>query len=256
VLLGLSVIAAVLWTLISKGYSHVDLLLFTELTPGPNMAGGLLNAFVGSLIMPGLALLISAPIAVLIAIYLVESPSTHRLARYVRFFNDVLLSAPSIIVGLFIYIMVVRTMGHFSAMAGALSLAVIALPMIVRASEDVISLSAQPLREAVMALGAPRWAFVWLVLAHAARSGIITALLLAFARVLGETAPLLFTALNSSFLVTNLWQPMANLPVVIYQFAMSPYDNWQGLAWAGALMLTIVILVINLLARLIGMQKS
>ena len=251
------VIVAILWMLVSKGLTAIiNMPIFTATTPAPGVVGGLLNAIWGSVIMTLMAMVIATPIGVLVAVYFIDSGAGGRLANIVRFLNDVLLSMPSIIVGLFIYIVIVRTMGHFSAWAGALALAIIALPMIIRTSEDVLTLASDPLREAAFALGAQHWRVAWLLVAHAARSGIITAILLAGARIFGETAPLLFTALSNQFFTTNMNQPMANLPVVIFQYAMSPYADWQSLAWGGALLLTTMVLLTNIVARYISQFRS
>jgi len=255
-LFGIGIMAAILLTLLSKGWAGFSLPIFSQSTPAPDLIGGLKNAIVGSLLMTFIGMLISAPIGILAAIYLIDSGRGTKLSTLIRFFNDILLSAPSIVIGLFLYVLVVRMMGHFSGWAGALALAFIALPIIVRTSEDVLLLASDPLREAATALGAPRWKVAWLIGFHAARSGIITALLLAMARIFGETAPLLFTALSNQFYTNNLQQPMANLPVVIFQFAMSPYENWQDLAWAGALLLTLSILLISIIARCLGQKRN
>jgi len=254
--IGLGVMAAILLTLFSKGWDGFSLPIFSASTPAPDLIGGLKNAIVGSLLITLIGMVISAPIGILAAVYLVDAGRGKKLSTLIRFFNDILLSAPSIVIGLFIYVVVVRMMGHFSGWAGALALAFIALPIIVRASEDVLLLASDPLREAATALGAPRWKVAWLIGFHAARSGIITALLLAMARIFGETAPLLFTALSNQFFTQDLNKPMANLPVVIFQFAMSPYNNWQDLAWAGALLLTLSILFISIVARCLGKKRN
>lgn len=254
--LSLFVLSAILWSLIRRGLPALHWNLFTVATPAPGAEGGLSNAILGSVIITGLGILIAAPIGVLIATYLVEFGSKTRLSGYVRFVNDVLLSGPSIIAGLFVYAILVKPLGHFSGLAGAVSLAIIALPMVVRTTEDVLYLVSPMLKEAAIALGIPRWRVTLVIIYRSAKSGIITAILLAIARVAGETAPLLFTALNDQFSNTNLLQPMANLPVVIFQFAMSPYESWQNLAWAGALLTTVIILVINLLARIMLKERG
>lgn len=240
---------AILWSLLYRGVGGLNLQLFMQATPAPNAPGGLSNAILGSIIMTGLGILIAAPMGVLIATFLVEFGSKTRFSSIVRFVNDVLLSGPSIIAGLFIYALMVKTLGHFSGLAGAISLAIIALPMVVRTTEDILYLVSPMLKESAVALGIPRWRVTISIIYRSAISGIITAILLATARVAGETAPLLFTALNNQFSSLNLMQPLANLPVVIFQYAMSPYTSWQNLAWAGALLITIVILIINLVAR-------
>jgi phosphate transport system permease protein len=250
-LTGLACLAAILWTLISHGLAGMSWHLFTEMTPPPGSEGGLLNAIYGSAVMTLLGILIGSPIGVLAGTYLSEYGRTSVLSTTVRFINDVLLSAPSIIIGLFIYEIVVVTMGHFSAIAGALSLAVLAIPVTLRTTEDMLNLVPPGMKDASAALGAYPWRTVVSVLYPAARSGIVTGLLLAIARISGETAPLLFTALNNQFWSTNLNAPMANLPVVIFQFALSPYKEWQDLAWAGALLITASILVLSISARLI-----
>jgi phosphate transport system permease protein len=250
--IGLCILAALLWTLISRGLDAMSTDLFTQMTPAPGSSGGLLNAIVGSLIMSGIAILIGTPVGILAGVYLNEYGTGSAIANTTRFVNDVLLSAPSIIVGLFVYTIVVVPMGHFSALAGALALAIIAIPVAVRTSEDMLRLVPRSLREASAGLGAQTWRTVGHVVLPAARSGLITGVLLAMSRISGETAPLLFTALNNQFWSSDLSKPMANLPVVIFQFAMSPYKDWQGLAWAGALLITGFILVLSILARVIN----
>lgn len=245
----LFVLLAILWTLLSRGIDGLQWQLLTQPTPPPGSEGGLSNAILGSVMMTGLAMLIATPIGILAATYLVEFGSKTRLSSVIRFVNDVLLSAPSIIAGLFVYALLVKTLGHFSGLAGALSLAMIAVPMVVRTTEDVLYLVSPMLKEAAVALGIPRWRVTVVIIYRSAKTGIITAVLLAMARITGETAPLLFTALNNQFTSWNLMQPLANLPVVIFQYAMSPYPNWRALAWAGALLITAVILIINLVAR-------
>lgn len=247
-LIGLSVLAAILWNLVSQGYHSLTLTMLTHMTPAPGSPGGLLNAIVGSLIMTGLGIAVATPVGILAGIYLSEYGGG-RLSSATRFVNDVLLSAPSIIVGLFVYTVVVVPMGHFSALAGALALAIIAVPVTVRTAEDMLQLVPANMREASAALGAQPWRTVSRVVLPAAHSGLITGVLLALARISGETAPLLFTALNNQFWSKNLNGPMANLPVVIFQFAMSPYKDWQSLAWAGALLITLFILALSIIAR-------
>ena len=248
-LIGLFFLGAILWTLVSRGLAGVHLATFTQMTPPPGNAGGLLNAIYGSLVMTGIGLAIGAPIGILAGTYLAEYGRGTKLATVVRFVNDVLLSAPSIIVGLFVYEILVLRMGHFSAIAGAVALAVIAIPVTVRTTEDMLNLIPQGMKDASTALGVHHWRTVTSVIYPAARSGIITGLLLAIARISGETAPLLFTALNNQFWSTNLNAPMANLPVVIFQFALSPYEDWQQLAWTGALLITVTILLLSIAAR-------
>src|SRR5207253_5984729 len=234
-----------LGVLVWQGFGGVSLRVFTEMTHPPGAVGGLLNAIVGSLIMTGLALLIGAPIVVLAGTYMAEYGRHGHLTKIVRFINDILLSAPSIVVGLFIYEVMVRPMGHFSGMAGAVVLAVLVIPVMVRTTEDMLTLVPDTLREAAASIGLPRSLMIRRVAYRAARAGIITGILLAVARISGETAPLLFTALNNQFFSTNLNAPIANLPVVIYHFAMSPYDNWRNLAWDGALLITFSVLEIG-----------
>jgi phosphate transport system permease protein len=218
--------------------------------------GGLLNAIVGSLIITGTAVLIGTPVGILAGTYLAEFGGNGWLAETIRFINDILLSAPSIVIGLFIYTIVVFHMGHFSGWAGSLALAIIVIPVVVRTTENMLRLVPDNLREAAAALGAPQWKMVVLICYRAALAGIVTGVLLALARVAGETAPLLFTALSSQFWSTDLNQPMANLPVVIFQFALSPYENWQNLAWAGALLITLSVLAINIIARVLFRQRG
>jgi phosphate transport system permease protein len=248
---GLVCLAAILWTLVSRGIGGMSASLFTQMTPPPGAEGGLLNAIYGSAVMTVLGILIGSPIGVLAGTHLAEYGRNSRLSVAIRFINDVLLSAPSLIIGLFIYQIVVVRMGHFSALAGALSLAVLAIPVTLRTTEDMLNLVPPGMKDSSAALGAYPWRTIVSVLYPAARSGIVTGLLLAIARISGETAPLLFTALNNQFWSTNLNAPMANLPVVIFQFALSPYKNWQNLAWAGALIITVTILVLSISARVI-----
>jgi phosphate transport system permease protein len=250
-LTGLACLAAILWTLISHGVAGLSRHLFTQMTPPPGSEGGLLNALYGSAVMTLLGILIGSPIGILAGTYLAEYGRKSRLSTLVRFINDVLLSAPSIIIGLFIYEIVVVKMGHFSALAGALALAVLAIPVTLRTTEDMLNLVPLGMKDSSAALGAYPWRTVVSVLYPAARSGIVTGLLLAIARISGETAPLLFTALNNQFWSTQLNAPMANLPVVIFQFALSPYKEWQNLAWAGALIITASILILSISARVI-----
>ena len=248
--LGLAVLLWILFVLLSKGVAAVDLNLFTQDTPAPGSeGGGLRNAIIGSLMMLGLTVLLSTPIGILAGIYLAEYGHESKTAEVTRFVTDIMLSAPSIVLGLFVYAILVAPMGNFSGFAGSLALSLIAIPVVVRTTENMLRLVPGSLREAAAALGAPRWKVSLLVTLRAARSGVITGLLLAIARVSGETAPLLFTALNNQFFSTDMGQPMANLPVVIFQFAMSPYDNWIRLAWGGALLITLAVLVINIVAR-------
>ena len=257
--LGLGWLVVILTVLLWEGFSGLSLSVFTEMTPPPGSAGGLLNPIVGSLLLTVLAVLIGTPIGILAGTYMAEYGRHERLTSVVRFINDILLSAPSIVVGLFIYEVMVAPMGHFSGIAGAVALAVIVIPVVVRTTEDMLILVPNQLREAAAALGLPRAVVIAKVCYRAAQAGMVTGVLLAVARISGETAPLLFTALNNQFWSTNLNAPMANLPVVIFQFAMSPYADWQVLAWAGALMITAAILVLNVGARMFaswsGLQK-
>ena len=248
-LFGLFWLVAILWTLLYNGLSSINLAMFTEMTPPPGSAGGLLNAIYGSVVMTVIAIVIGAPIGMLAGTYLAEYGKNGPLAEVIRFINDILLSAPSIVVGLFVYEVMVVRMGHFSAWAGIVALAIIGIPVIVRTTEDMLNLVPNGLREAAAALGSPRWKVITLIAYRAARNGIITAILLAVARVSGETAPLLFTALNNQFPSTDMNAPMASLPVTIFQFALSPYEDWQQLAWGGALLITVTILILNIVAR-------
>jgi phosphate transport system permease protein len=251
-MIGLAFLAAILWTLFSRGIVGLSWSVFTQTTPAPGSGGGLLNAIYGSLVMTLLGVLIGGPIGILAATYLSEYGRSARLSTVIRFINDVLLSAPSIVIGLFVYTLMVVPMGHFSALAGAVSLAIIVIPITVRTAEDMLRLIPQTMRHASAALGAQPWRTITSIVYPAARSGLLTGVLLALARVSGETAPLLFTALNNQFWNANLNQPMANLPVVIFQFATSPYKNWQSLAWAGALLITLFVLFLSIIARLIS----
>ncbi|HEY2892039.1 MAG TPA: phosphate ABC transporter permease PstA [Dongiaceae bacterium] len=253
---GLFWLVAILWTLFYNGFSAINLAIFTQMTPPPGSAGGLLNAIFGSVVLTIFATVISTPIGMLAGTYLAEYGKKNAFAQIVRFINDILLSAPSIVVGLFIYEIVVVPMGHFSAWAGVIVLAVIGIPVIVRTTEDMLNLVPNGLREAASALGTPMWKVVTMIAYRAARNGIITGVLLAIARVSGETAPLLFTVLNNQFWSTNLNAPMASLPVTIFQFALSPYDDWQQLAWGGALIITITILILNIVARTLASLGS
>jgi phosphate transport system permease protein len=254
---GLFFLAAILVTLLVQGVSALSPALFTQNTPPPGSAGGLLNAIFGSLAMTAIAILVATPVGILAGTYLTEYSRGSWIAEVAKFINDILLSAPSIIIGLFVYTILVVPFGHFSAWAGAAALGLIALPVINRTTQDMLALVPGALREAAAALGTPRWKTMTFVVYRAARSGILTGVLLAIARVTGETAPLLFTALNNQFWSADLSQPMANLPVVIFQFALSPYNDWQKLAWGGALIITVAILALNIIARsLAGKQQS
>ena len=246
---GLFWLIAILWTLIYNGLSAVNLAMFTQMTPPPGSAGGLLNAIFGSLVLTVGGTIIGTPIGMMAGTYLAEYGKNNALAQTIRFINDILLSAPSIVVGLFVYVVVVAQMGHFSAWAGIVALAIIGLPVVVRTTEDMLNLVPNGLREAASALGAPMWKVITLIAYRAARNGIITGVLLAVARMSGETAPLLFTALNNQFWSVNMNAPMASLPVTIFQFALSPYEDWQQLAWGGALLITVTILILNIVAR-------
>jgi phosphate transport system permease protein len=250
--LGLAVLGAILWTLISRGIAGFSWHLFTQMTPAPQSEGGLLNAIFGSALMTVLGILMGAPVGMLAGTYLAEYGRGNRLSTTVRFINDVLLSAPSIIIGLFVYTLVVLRMGRFSALAGAISLGIICIPVMVRTTEDMLNLVPVSMRHGSAALGAQPWRTIFHIVYPAARSGLLTGLLLAIARTSGETAPLLFTALNNQFWSARLDQPMANLPTVIFQFAMSPYENWQSLAWAGALLITGFVLILSVAARAIS----
>jgi len=246
----------ILSVLFIKGFSAIDWNMFTQSTPAPGSeGGGLANAIVGSLLIVASCTLISTPIGVMAGIYLSEYGAKSKIASITRFVNDIMLSAPSIVIGLFIYAVLVAQVKHFSGWAGTIALALIAIPVVVRTTENMLQLVPGSLREAAYALGAPKWKVAFSVTLTAARSGVITGILLALARVSGETAPLLFTALNNQFFSTNMNAPMANLPVVIFQFAMSPYDNWVNLAWGAALLITFVVLGLNILTRVVFRQK-
>jgi phosphate transport system permease protein len=250
--IGLFVLAAILWTLIGRGLGAMSWSLFTQMTPAPGSAGGLANAIFGSLVMTFLGILIGGPIGMLAGTYLAEYGRGNTLSTVVRFINDVLLSAPSIIIGLFVYTIMVAKMGHFSAIAGAVALAIIAMPVIVRTTEDMLHLVPKITREASAGMGAHPWRTIVSIVYPAARSGMVTGLLLSIARVSGETAPLLFTALNNQYWSTDLQRPMANLPYVIFQFAMSPYEDWRSLAWAGAFLITAFVLFLSVAARTVN----
>jgi len=248
--LGLFVLLWILFILFKNGFAGLSLAIFTESTPAPGTpGGGLANAIVGSLMMVGVSVLISTPIGILAGVYLAEFGDDNKLASVTRFVVDIMLSAPSIVLGLFAYAVLVAQVKHFSGWAGSFALALIAIPVVLKTTENMLRLVPGSLREAAFALGAPHWKVTNYVTLRAARSGVMTGLLLALARISGETAPLLFTALNNQFFSTNMNAPMANLPVVIFQFAMSPYDNWVSLAWAGALLITLSVLVLNIIAR-------
>lgn len=247
--IGLGFLASILWTLLYNGLGAINLDIFTQMTPPPGSKGGLANAIYGSFMMTLIATVIATPVGILAGTYLAEYGRGSKIAAVAIFINDILLAAPSIIVGLFIYALLVVPFKHFSGYSGAIALAVIAIPVINRTTQDMLALVPDAVREAAAALGAPRWKVMTAVVWRSARSGILTGVLLAVARISGETAPLLFTALNNQFWTADLSQPIANLPVVIFQFAMSPYDDWQRLAWGGALIITVTILVLNIVAR-------
>jgi phosphate transport system permease protein len=255
--LGLTVLLWILLVLFTNGFAALDWSMLTKDTPAPGTdGGGLRNAIVGSLMMVGLSVLVATPVGILAGIYLTEYGDRSKTAELTRFVTDIMLSAPSIVIGLFVYAIAVATLGRFSGYAGSLALALIAVPVVMRTTENMLRLVPGSLREAAFALGAPRWKVSLSVTLRAAKSGVITGLLLAIARISGETAPLLFTALNNQFFSTDMSKPMANLPVVIYQFAMSPYDNWIRLAWGGALLVTLAVLVLNILARVFFREKT
>jgi phosphate transport system permease protein len=255
-LMGLGWLVAILAVLLWEGLSGLSLAVFTEMTPPPGAAGGLLNPIIGSLILTILAVLIGTPIGILAGTYMAEYGRHDRVTSVVRFINDILLSAPSIVVGLFIYEVMVAPMGHFSGLAGAVALAVIVIPVVVRTTEDMLILVPNQLREAAAALGTPRAFVITTVCYRAAKAGMITGVLLAIARISGETAPLLFTALNNQFGSTNLNAPMASLPTVIFQFALSPYKDWQMLAWTGALIITFTVLALSIIARALAASRK
>jgi phosphate transport system permease protein len=255
-LLGLGWLVWILGVLLWKGFGGLSLAVFTEMTPPPGSAGGLLNPIMGSLILTFLAVLIGTPIGILAGTYMAEYGRYSRLTHVVRFINDILLSAPSIVVGLFIYEIMVAPMGHFSGLSGAVALAVIVMPVVVRTTEDMLLLVPNQLREAAAALGMPRAFIIRRVCYRAASAGMVTGVLLAVARISGETAPLLFTALNEQFWSLDLNAPMASLPVVIFQFALSPYKDWQSLAWTGALLITLTVLALSIIARTLTSSRK
>jgi phosphate transport system permease protein len=255
--LGLAVLLWILYVLLSNGLAALDLNMFTQDTPAPGSeGGGLRNAIVGSLLMVGATVLFATPIGIFAGVYLAEYGDTSKTAELTRFVTDIMLSAPSIVLGLFVYAIAVATVGGFSGWAGTLALSLIAVPVIVRTTENMLRLVPGSLREAAFALGAPRWKVASMVTLRAAKSGVMTGLLLAVARISGETAPLLFTALNNQFFNADMSKPMANLPVVIFQFAMSPYENWIRLAWGGALLITLAVLILNIVARVFFRNKT
>jgi phosphate transport system permease protein len=256
VLFGLFWLVWILWTLFAQGLQALNLTMFTQTTPPPGSTGGLANAIFGSLLMSLLATLIGTPIGILAGTYVAEYGRRGWLGPATRFINDILLSAPSIVIGLFVYAVYVANINHFSGWAGTFALALIVIPVVLKTTENMLRLVPDSMREAAAALGAPQWLVISFVTLRAARAGIITGVLLAIARISGETAPLLFTALNNQFWSINMDAPMANLPVVIFQFAMSPYQDWQTLAWGGALLITLSVLTLNVLARVLFPQKS
>src|SRR3989441_9657001 len=255
-LLGLGWLVVILFVLLWEGFSGLSLAVFTEMTPPPGADGGLLNPIFGSLILTVLAVVIGTPIGMLAGTYMAEYGRYDRLTSVVRFINDILLSAPSIVVGLFIYEIMVAPMGHFSGLAGAVALAVIVIPVVVRTTEDMLLLVPDPVREAAVSIGTPRAFVIAKVCYRAAKAGMITGVLLAIARISGETAPLLFTALNNQFWSTNLNAPISSLPVVIFQFALSPYKDWQKLAWTGALIITFTVLALSIAARALSASRK
>jgi phosphate transport system permease protein len=253
---GLSWLVLILAVLLYEGFSGLSLAVFTEMTPPPGATGGLLNPIMGSLVMTSIAVAIGTPLGILAGTYMAEYGRYDKLSSVVRFINDILLSAPSIVIGLFIYEVMVAQMGHFSGWAGAVALAVIVVPVVVRTTEDMLTLVPDTLREAAASIGLPRSLMIKKVAYRAARAGMITGVLLAIARISGETAPLLFTALNNQFWSSNLNAPVASLPVVIFQFALSPYKDWQSLAWTGALIITLTVLTLSILARVLTSQRK
>jgi phosphate transport system permease protein len=255
-IIGLVCLAFVLGTLLYKGVAGLSLAVFTQTTPPPGADGGLLNPIVGSLIMTTLGVLLGTPIGILAGTYMAEYGRHARISKVIRFFNDILLSAPSIVIGLFVYTLVVAPMKQFSGLAGAIALAILVIPVVVRTTEDMLRLVPDQLREAAASIGMPRNVMIRQVAYRAARAGILTGVLLAIARISGETAPLLFTALNNQFMNLNILEPMASLPAVIFQFALSPYADWQRLAWTGAMLITFAVLALSIVARLIGRKES
>jgi len=255
--LGLFVLLWILTVLFINGFAALDWNMFTQSTPAPGSeGGGLANAIVGSLLLVGLATLFSTPIGILAGVYLAEFGDRSKIAEVTRFVTDIMLSAPSIVLGLFVYAIIVAQTKQFSGWAGTVALSLIAIPVVLRTTENMLRLVPGSLREAAYALGAPQWKVATMVTLRAAKSGVVTGLLLAVARISGETAPLLFTALNNQFFSMDMSKPMANLPVVIFQFAMSPYDNWIRLAWGGALLITLAVLVLNIVARVYFREKK
>jgi phosphate transport system permease protein len=254
-------IAFLLWilaVLFINGLGAINFAMFTQTTPAPGSeGGGLMNAIVGSLLMVGTATLISTPVGIFAGLYLAEYGQESKFAQITRFVTDIMLSAPSIVIGLFVYALVVANVKHFSGWAGSIAIALIAIPVVVRTTDNMLQLVPNGLREAAFALGAPRWKVAMMVRLRAVKAGVVTGILLAVARISGETAPLLFTALSNQFYSADMNRPMANLPVVIFQFAMSPYDNWKSLAWGGALLITVSVLVLNIVSRsLVKLDKN
>ena len=254
-LFGLFWLTWILWTTLSRGIGAINWALFTQMTPPPNEEGGLLNAFAGSAMMCLMAIAIGAPIGVAAGTYLAEYANFRKIGHTIRFVNDILLSAPSIVLGLFVYTLVVATTGQFSAIAGSIALALIVLPVVVRTTDDMLRLVPSQMREAALSLGVPQWKVTVQILYRGALGGIVTGVLLALARISGETAPLLFTAFSSQYWSLDLTQPMSNVPVVVFQYAASPYESWQQLAWAGAFMLTMFVLVLGICARLMLLRN-
>lgn len=245
----------ILWDTLRLGVGGLSLATLTQMTPPPNEAGGIANAIFGSLVMVALATFVGTPIGVLAGIYLAEYNPKGWLSEVIRFVNDILLSAPSIVIGLFIYAVVVARLKSFSGMAGAMALALIVIPVVIRTTENMLQLVPPGLREAAYALGTPKWKVILSITLRAARAGVVTGILLAVARISGETAPLLFTALNNQFWTSDVSSPMASLPVTIFKFAMSPYENWQKLAWAGVFLITVAVLALNIFARIVTRNK-
>ncbi|WP_234197085.1 phosphate ABC transporter permease PstA [Pseudacidovorax sp. NFM-22] len=246
----------ILWQTLYLGIGGLSVATFTEMTPPPNEAGGILNAIFGSLVMVGVATFVGTPIGIMAGIYLAEYNPHGWLSSVIRFVNDILLSAPSIVIGLFVYSLVVAQFKSFSGLAGSIALALITIPVVIRTTENMLQLVPPGLREAAYALGTPKWKVILSITLRAARAGVVTGILLAVARIAGETAPLLFTALNNQFWTADVTQPMASLPVTIFKFAMSPYENWQQLAWAGVFLITVAVLALNILARVLTRGKN
>ncbi|MCL1633192.1 phosphate ABC transporter permease PstA [Luteimonas sp. SX5] len=253
---GLFWLVWILWTTVSYGVNNLNLALFTQMTPPPGDTGGMLNAFFGSALMSLLAIALGTPVGIAAGTYLAEYANYRKVGTVIRFVNDILLSAPSIVLGLFVYTIVVAQMGHFSALAGAIALAFIVLPVVVRTTDEMLRLVPPQMREAALSLGVPQWKVTTQVLYRASMSGILTGVLLALARISGETAPLLFTALNNQYWTTDLLSPMANVPVVIFQYALSPYEAWQSLGWAGAFIMTLFVLLLSVVARFVLLRNK